>query len=382
MPERVLANECVDMVAVGESERSLLEVLDDMEKGRISTNIQGIYFKKEGEIIRNPLSPVVDDLDSLPFPDKRIFYDKVPAFKNTYSIMTSRGCPFSCSYCCNDLLRKLYEGKYKIRRRSVDNVISELQAAKNEYGISEVYFTDEVFATNLPWLKEFSAKYKEKIGLPFFMYYHFIYATEERIKLLKEAGCRDINFGMQSVSESIRKEICKRYYSNEQSFNAIRICRRYGINVYCDQIFGLPFETEDGWAEAVEFYREAEPSIIYSYWLTYYPATSIIDKGREAGILKDEDIQYIMDGRQSYYHKGTAINDRKKMLTYQLLYDLIPLLPSKLHKKISDNKWMLKVIPKGYFSHFWLVFIAAMKQMNTLFIRRSIKLAMSKKYVP
>jgi radical SAM superfamily enzyme YgiQ (UPF0313 family) len=382
VPQRVLENECIDMVAVGESELSLLELLNNMKENRHSNDVKGIYYKVGKEIISNPLYPVIDDLDSLPFPDKKIFYDKVPAFRQTYSIMTSRGCPFSCSYCCNDLLRKLYDSKYNIRRRSVDNVISELMAAKKEYWISEVYFTDEVFATKLEWLREFSAKYKEKIGLPFFMYYHVTYATEERIKLLKEAGCRDINFGMQSVSEKIRKEVCHRYYSNQHAERAIKMCRKYNINVYCDQIFGLPFETEDGWSEAVEFYREAKPNIIYSYWLTYYPATSIIDKGREAGILSDEDINQILDGRQSYYHKGTAVKDRGKMLTYQLLYDLLPLLPSKLHEKITRNQWILKIIPKGYFSHFLLVFIAALLQMNTLFIRRSIKMAISKKNVP
>jgi len=189
VPEFVLSNACVDMVAVGEGERSFLKLLENLREQKDATDVPGIYFKKNGQVVKNRPYPLIEDLNSLPFPAKHLFYDKISAYQYLYSIMTSRGCPFSCSYCCNDLLTNLYEGKYQIRRRSVDNVLQELKWAKDTFNLREIFFIDEVFAFETTWLKEFTARYKDEIGLPFYAYYHFKFATEERIKLLKEAGC-------------------------------------------------------------------------------------------------------------------------------------------------------------------------------------------------
>lgn len=378
-PESVLSNDCVDMVAIGEGELSLLELLDSM-KHTHSTEIKGIFFKENGNIIRNPPNPLIKDLDSLPFPDKQLFYDKIPAFQHTYTIMTARGCPFSCTYCCNDLLKKIYKGQHFVRHRSVDNVMEELRIAKNKYKLHHVYISDEVFSINVRWLKEFSKKYKKEIGLPFTAYYHFKFATEERIKLLTSAGCRRMIFGMQSTSEQIRSEVCNRHYSNEEAKKALTLCKKYNVIVFCDHIFGLPFEEEDSWAEAVEFYRDVSPSIVYSYFLTYFPGTSIVEKGKEAGVLKDEDIKLISNGQQSFLHKSSATKDQNTVLTYQLLYDLVPLLPKSVHKWITDQKWILKIFPKGYIPHFVYNFIARIKAGDP--ILRRIFLSLSKKQIP
>lgn len=383
VPEEALSHSCVDMVAVGEGEASFAELIDNLENKTLLPDVKGIYFKINGEIVQNPPYPPIQDLDSLPYPDKNLFYDKVPSFLeiDSYSIMASRGCPFSCTYCCNDILHKLYKGHNILRRRSVDNVIEELRLAKGKFNFPEVFFQDDVFPYDLAWLEEFSERYKKEINIPFQMIYHFKFTSEEHIRLLKSAGCYHIAFGVQSVSERIRREVCNRFYSNDEARGAINICKRNGIIVKVEHILGFPFETKDDLEEAAEFYRELSPDLIYTYWLVYYPGTSIVQKGKEAGLLSEEDLKDIVGGRRAFYHKGTSIKDRKLLLTYQLLFDLVPLLPQKLHKWLTSRRAFLKLIPKGYISHFFLILMAGFKTKKPIF-SRYMRLMLSRKNVP
>ncbi|MDD5556339.1 MAG: radical SAM protein [bacterium] len=383
VPESVLSQDCVDMVAVGESETSFVKLVDSLGTTAPSPDVKGIQFKREGRIFRNKPSPLIQDLDSLPFPDKKIFHDKVPGFLelDSYSIMAGRGCPFSCTYCCNDILHRLYRGQSILRKRSVSNVIEELRLAKERFAFPEVFFQDDVFPSDLTWLEEFSERYRKEIGIPFQMIYHFKFTSEAHIRLLRAAGCYHIAFGVQSVSERVRREICNRFYTNEEAREAIRICRGNGIIVKLEHMFGFPTETADDLEEAVEFYRDVSPDLIYTYWLVYYPATSIVEKGRRAGLLSEADIGDIVAGRRAFYHRGTSIRDRKLLMTYQLLFDLVPLLPRKIHQWLASHRGLLKLLPRGYISHFFLVLLADFKTRQSIF-SRYLRLMLSRKNVP
>ena len=143
----------------------------------------------------------------------------------------------------------------------------------------------------------------------------------------------------------------------------------------------MPFETLDEQEEAVVFYRELQPDIIFTYWLTYYPETSIIQKGLDAGLLQESDLANISEGRGSYYQVGTAIQDRPALLVYQTLLDLIPLLPAGLHRWVSEQRWLRRVMPRGYLIHAGLLFLAGIKLGRNEYIKY-IQVAFSKKNVP
>ena len=384
IPNEVLANKCVDMVAVGEAELSLSSLLDNMGKGTFRTDIKGIYFKQDNRVISNPVQPLITDLDSLPFLDKDIFYEKIPAMKKvSYATMASKGCPFTCTYCCNDFLKNLYKGYKFCRKRSVNHVISELKEAKQKFNFTKVYFYDEVFPSELSWLDEFSGRYKQEIGVPFKLYYHFKLTDEKRIKLLKDAGCQLITFGLQSVSYRVRREICNRIYTNDVIESAVRICKKYDLDVIVDHIFGLPGETEPEQKEAVEFYSKLSPKIVYSYWLTYYPKTSIIDKAIEHNLLSIEDVEKINNGENSYYYKPTLVKNKKSLAKYQTLFDLIPLLPSKIHKLISENDSLINILPSGFFTHFFLLSVANLRLKHIFsYSFENLRLIFARKYVP
>ncbi|MDP2043751.1 MAG: cobalamin-dependent protein, partial [Candidatus Omnitrophota bacterium] len=97
VPERVIKNKCVDMIVVGEGEYALLDIADNLETNKRNYHLNNVWFKDNGKIIQNGLRPLVNDLDSLPFPDKGLFYQKVPPYQHEYTIMASRGCSFNCS---------------------------------------------------------------------------------------------------------------------------------------------------------------------------------------------------------------------------------------------------------------------------------------------
>lgn len=382
VPERVLAHDCVDMVAMGESEEAFPALLDTFDGTSFKTDVPGFYFKHGDNIIRNPMWPLIREIESIPYPDKALFFDKVPAYADYgYNTMASRGCPYACTYCCNDLLRRLYDGKIFRRIRSVDHLIEELRQAKERFGIRRVWFYDEVFPANLEWLEEFSEKYKKTIDLPFNAFYHFQIAKDAQMKLLTEAGCRQINFGLQSASERVRCDICNRRHSNDDVRQAVEVCRKYGVEIQIDHIFGLPTETLEETRQAVAFYRELRPNIVYAYWLTYYPKTSIIDKALEEGLLTQDDVEQIEEGRESYLHAGTHVRNRKELLKYQLLFDLIPLLPRRIHERLADRDGLLRWLPKNYFWHFFLIFLASLKLDENPLIRK-LKLTFSRKRVP
>ncbi len=382
IPEHVLSHDCVDMVAVGEGEFSLLRLIESMEQGNGRTDIRGIYFKKGKQIISNPVQPLCVDLDSLPFPDKDAFFEKIPAFgKISYSITASRGCPFSCTYCCNDFLRTLYKGDQFSRRRTVQNLIAELREAKRKYNISSVFFYDEVFPGQLSWLQEFSETYRREIRLPFKIYYHFRLADEERIKLLKNAGCGLIAFGLESVSERIRRQICNRIYTNEEVISAIRMCQEYEIETVVDHLFGLPTETEADQKEAVRFYRMLSPDIVYSFWLVYYPKTSIIEKAISADLLSEEDLEHIDSGERSYFHNSIFVKNKKVLEKYETLLDLVPLVSAKKHEIISETPLIFKLLPHGYFTHHFLLFLANLRMEHSPDTDH-LKLLFSRKHVP
>jgi radical SAM superfamily enzyme YgiQ (UPF0313 family) len=382
MADEVLENDCVDMVAIGEAELSLTSLLENMENGSVRTDIKGIYFKKDGRIIKNPVHSLVKDLDSLPFKDKDIFFDKIPGFiKKSYSIMASKGCPFSCTYCCNEFLKNLYKGDKFCRKRSVDHVIRELKEAKQKYNFRMVHFYDEIFPSELSWLREFTKRYKQEIGVPFQVYYHAMMGTEERIKLMKEAGCWIVFFGLQSASDKVRRDVCNRFYTNEEIESFVKLCRKYDIQVSIDHILGFPDETPEHLKEAADFYRKISPDIIYSFWLTYYPKTKIIYKALESNLLTEEDMKKINSGEKSFFYAPAFVKNKKDLVRYQTLFDLIPLMSAKMHKRFSDNAILVKILPYGYFTHFFLVFLAGFKLKYNIFAD-TFKLLFSRKFVP
>ncbi len=308
VPERVIDNESVDMVCVGEGEYAMLELVNSMAKGRVDHAIRNIWFKKDGRVIRNEVRPLIEDLDALPMPDKELYYSVSPHSSEIYFIMTGRGCANSCSYCCHSYLKGIYKNKGKyLRQRSIDNIIEELVHARDKYRIKMVRFWDDDFMVgrNAGWFREFSRRYKEKVGLPFICYLYPRDVPEEVIRDLKEAGCCEVNIGVQSWDDHVRREVLSRDTPNAEIDALLDVLKRNRINVTADFICGLPLQSDD---DAVNFIRSCgrgKVGDINFFGIKYFPGSSMTQRMKANGTFSDLQYEEILEGKKpALIHMG------------------------------------------------------------------------------
>jgi len=343
VPDVVIKNDCVDMVCIGEGEEPFAELLKNWNNKK-KYKTRNIWFKKGKKIIKNEIRSLIQNLDSLPFPDKEIFYEKLPkSYRRNTFIITSRGCPFACSYCGNNALRKIYSGKgCYVRQRSVDNVIEELLQIKRKYKPKHIFFVDDIFGVNIRWLREFIGKYKSKVGLQFTCNGHFKLFTEESIALLKSGGCKLITFGLQSGSERIRNTILNRHEKNSDVERISKICHRLKINFSMDYIINIPKEKEEDILESLKFYNKIKPNVVNIYGLLYLPKTEIIETAKKAGILNKNIDDVINNGQFGLYINAILTtrgeNLQENYRKYALLFSILPLIPQKLMEKVINSQ--------------------------------------------
>jgi radical SAM superfamily enzyme YgiQ (UPF0313 family) len=249
-----IETEGVDIICAGEGESPLLELVKALESGGDYTGIKNLHVKSGGKIYRNELRCLVEDLDSLPYLDRAIFYknSKLLAGFSSKRFLIGRGCPYDCTYCHNHELRASYTGKGRfVRFRSPQNIIGEMKKVREDYGMKTVSFCADTF-TLYPRLSEFLDLYKKEIGLPFFCQGRFNELTEEMVRQLGEAGCFYMALGVESGSERLRNIVLKRNMSDEQIIRGSALLHKYGIKIIAYVMFGLPGETLEEAVSTVE----------------------------------------------------------------------------------------------------------------------------------
>ncbi len=292
VPDYVLGEESVDYVIIGEGEYPMLELVNAIQSKNKHPQIDNVWYKKDGLIEKTKIRYLIEDLDSLPFPDKDIFYREV-CNSLDYIISTGRGCPYSCSYCHNSFTKKLYSGLgMYLRRRSPENVIEELESGLKRYKMHSVTFQDELFTYDKKWLSEFSVLYQRKIKLPSFCCVDPVSIDSQTVDSLKRINCYAVEMGVQSLNARIREEVLGRKYTNNDVAGSLKLLRYGKIECITDHILGLPTEGPDSYIELLEFYRKNRASHVSVFLLRYYPNTDIISKSG----LKNEDIDKINKG--------------------------------------------------------------------------------------
>ena len=340
MPEEVIKNDVVDFVVVGEGEYPLLELAANLAKGSFVRDIRNIWLKENGSIVRNSMREPIQDLDLLPLPDKDLFAKHV-RFKDDYMILTSRGCPFSCSYCCESFLNGIYQNKY-FRRRSIHSVLNELRTMKKRYNFKEVMFFDSILFTDKIWLQDLLAGFKKEIDVPFRCTGHVACFDEEIANMLKEGGCYCIDFGVQSFNQELRNNLLNRNETNSCIDKAFYLCDKIKMRYDIDIMFGLPGEREEDFINAVGvFLKHSFINRVKCYNLSYYPGLSIMEKAYKNNILNNDDIKRINSGLiNDWFHSDFLKNkEAKRMnLNFRNLFKIVALLPHWITGKIIKNK--------------------------------------------
>jgi radical SAM superfamily enzyme YgiQ (UPF0313 family) len=332
-PEECL--EHADMVCLGEGEDSILELLNRMARGEDATGTMNIWSRKGEEIIKNPLGPLPRDLDIYPMPDysmedhhimlgdhveplthqimERVLRrGTVSAYldKAGYQTMTSRGCPFSCAYCINDTIVRMYGGKGKLRWRSVAHVMKELVwVRKNMPYINYMWLSDDEFMARKPAeLEDFSRQYKEKIGLPFSCLVSPLSVTEEKMAMLVDAGLVYVQMGVESGSARMQEIFNRKHMTNEKMLGAARILNKFKDKMFppsYDFLLDVPVETDADRIESLRLISELpKPYHLQPFTVVLYPGTKLYEMAKEQGLIKDE--------RKEIYNKTYSMHE----LTY------------------------------------------------------------------
>lgn len=291
-PEEILRNPFVDYVIRGEGEYALADLIEAIMRKESPREIKNLCYRAEGQIVINPLRPLVNDLDSLPFPDKSIYDGIATDFSNGYRIIATRGCPFSCSYCFSSVYRDLYATEEKIwRKRSVSNVITELRAPERRRPIKYVIFDDELFPADIQWLEQFKSEYTKYIDVPFSCFVHPLMVSAQQIELLESAGCVSVFMGLDSIDRMFNRCFCNRDVSAEEISRAVTIIRASRIALYGGYIVGYPTQTIESILADLQFYNRHKPDSINVHWIRYFPGTQLRDTVQKQGFLKETEVE-------------------------------------------------------------------------------------------
>lgn len=322
------AIEFCDLACTGEGEQVIVEIANRLDQKSGLADIIGTYYKQpDGQIQRNPKAKV-SDLSALPMPiydSSHYTFINGPHFvreaphnyrmeEKSYTIMTQRGCPFSCSFCIESFLQNEFGKKEHLRRMPVERAINELKYAKDVLGHTSVAFWDDVFPINPEWLDEFLPRYKAEIGLPFFCYTYPSTTKLDVLLKIKDAGCDSMTMGVQSGSERILKDVFDRRSNNKQVLKAAKILVESGIkNTAIDLIPKTAFDREQDLIDTLELLLELPYELTPSFYneLAIYPNYPIHEKFKDETIISSSE--KVSEELYLFYFKLMALTPIKRV---------------------------------------------------------------------
>jgi radical SAM superfamily enzyme YgiQ (UPF0313 family) len=290
---QVLLDEHIDYVVRGDGEKAFVELLDM----RRLEKINNLSYKQNGTILENEIR-IIKNLDSLPFIDRNL--DLHIKRKRVAHMMAGRGCPYTCTYCCNHILRKTYGTNDYVRYRSPANVISEIKSLLDNYHIQQVDFHDDTFTLSKKWLKEFCSLY-HSINLPFVCNSRPDTFSSKVAEILSNANCDMIRIGIESGNEWLRNKILRRKTTNHQIKEACKTARDHGIKVRTFNMVGLPFETEKAVQDTYDLNKEIQPDDMHVSVFYPYPETILYRLCEQEGFLTDKN-------KDGYFGSGSTLN--------------------------------------------------------------------------
>lgn len=281
-----------DALCIGEGEYPTLELVEQLQRGVMPSGIPNLWIKHGDKVERNAVRPFLQNIDNLPFPDRKIWQEWTADCRGAYSVLLGRGCPFRCAYCCNHALKRLASGSYT-RLRSSDNILKEIKEIVACYPkVKEIYLEVESIAINKDFaielcskLKDFNATLASPLSFGTNVRITSGIDVEEIFTALKNSNFKFINVGVESGSEKLRTQVLKRNYSNEDIVRVSGVARKCGLKVCFYNLIGIPGETIDDFKETVMINRACLPDWHFLSILFPYPGTDIYSSSRKKGLI-------------------------------------------------------------------------------------------------
>lgn len=381
-----------DAVGVGECDDAWQELLDALDAGKSIDEIPNIVTRNNAHRVLRPNERVVrlrekcgskviqnDDLevdpaflrarriflDDLPFYDREIIYRKTHLARFPLrSFMSSRGCPFKCTYCFEPQYNIMYRGKGPIYNRySVRRLCEELKELKERWPTQFIKFYDDMFILSRkvdPWLEEFAEVYPREVGLPFFCLTRCNVLTKENLAALKRAGLHSLTMSIEAGNEYVRNKVVMRDMTSKQIHEAYDLCYKEGIVTFANTILGIPVRKdvmEEHAKTAIDYDIESldlniRCRVTYADFpvLYPYPGCTLTEYGVENGFF-DGDFDKLF---YSYNNESpfTCFSEKEKLMQANLSFlgPICVMFPRWKFLRNITIRWLIRLpLTKLYF---------------------------------
>lgn len=348
-----------DIVVHGEGEITLQQIIDYYNKKRDIKDIKGISYKEDGQIIKAPVQDMIQDLDQLPFPDRskvniKHYYDYfLFGMRTPYvTMIASRGCPNRCTYCTS---HKIWGMRY--RKRSVDNLLSEIDEVVDRYNVKYVSFQDDMFGLTNDWLEEFCQKL---IHRPYRIKWMAIIHpfsirndTERMLVLMRNAGCDTLSFGLQTAHPEILKNINRHPAEPQQLKKIIAIAKKLGFVTAVSYIFGLPGDTKETIQTTIDYSLNCCSTLANYYTLSILNGSDIALEYKDKKItdLSEQEITKLtVSASKKFYTRPSIVLNIAYFIVKnpRWIVKIIASLPSVLAKTGLVKAINIRQKKKGY----------------------------------
>jgi radical SAM superfamily enzyme YgiQ (UPF0313 family) len=285
-------SDLIDYLVIGEGEYTTLELVDYLikKKGDLS-KIKGIAYRKNSKLIINPPRDLIKNIDGLPFPAYHLLpMDKYKPYAifdlglKFTSVITSRGCPFRCTYCTSSSVFG-----HKWRGMSPAKVVELLKMLNQKFGIKHFYFQDDEFTINHKRTIEIcDLIIKSKMKIVWECLSRADHITEELISKMHGAGCRGIVYGIETGYQEGLEKI-KKCITLDQVRNAVKLSKKYKIHTRGSFMMGFPWESKKEIKKTINFAKSLDLNIVYFQILTPYPGTEIYEQMKKENLIVAND---------------------------------------------------------------------------------------------
>ncbi|MEM0488845.1 MAG: radical SAM protein [Candidatus Bathyarchaeia archaeon] len=333
MDEEILEqNPWVDIIVRGEGESTMLEIARYLPEWGKLADVKGITIRKNGKIFKTPQRPYIDNLDTLPRPAYHYLpMSKYKIYGRTHlPIMSSRGCPYQCTFC---VASQMFGAKF--RARSPKSIVDEIEWLIREYGAEAVSFHDDTLTLDNERMMKICEEIKRrKVKIPWGCQTRVDRVSKKLLSMMREAGCHEVSFGVESGSQKIINAIGKGI-THEQSEKAVKWSKSEGLFVALSAILGYPGENKETLQQTIDFIRRLEPDDAWLCIATPYPGT----------ILRAliEDMGWKISNDWNKYDTSHVVFENPELPAEEILN-----ARKKFYDSFYTPAYMIKQAIKGY----------------------------------
>lgn len=360
-----------NLVCHGEGEDLIVELANRLINNMPYCDIPGLWIKRDSNIIRNPSCPLKRDLDGYPFPDYDLSHqfilegEQLVPMKpvqghilfDDFVVLGSRGCPHHCTYCSNQKIKDEFSWRKQVRHYSVNHLINHLKEVCKIYPQVKGFWIedDTFFIKELEEIADFSQRYEKEINKPFFVLVSPWTFSEDKLKLLIDAGMNKMIMGIQSGSENTNYNIYERNISNERIMEIAQTLHKYSYIKICYDFIGMnPFEKEADLIDTIRLIKKfPHPFFIYNNNLAFYPGAKLYEQALKAGI----------DVNMRIKHSGSTIGYsilKNENIQHKIFHFILLFIAG------DANSFRIGFMPRFLLSDFFIAFYSFLNRRLTL----------------